>query len=161
MKKIVYLFSIAHNNTLHVTKTLIFIGSEFANFLCLSNDFQEYLSDHLAPSSHCSILIETPCWWSQLRKWSEHNSKWAPNHLTNSKIWPTRVLPWFSYFVNIINFLVCAHVHSLLYSVKIWPLAPQHSAKRHYAEWAWLDFWPNSFPFKGKYSKLCSFFLFL
>ncbi len=29
-------------------------------FLSSSNEFQRYLVGHLAPSSHCSILIETP-----------------------------------------------------------------------------------------------------
>jgi hypothetical protein len=32
----------------------------FVKFLSLSTDFQKHLGGHLAPSSHCSILIETP-----------------------------------------------------------------------------------------------------
>ncbi len=36
------------------------VGPKVVKFLSLSKDFQKYLKGHLAPSSHCSILIETP-----------------------------------------------------------------------------------------------------
>jgi len=38
---------------------LAFPGPMFVIFLSLSNDLQKYSGGHLAPSSHCSILIET------------------------------------------------------------------------------------------------------
>ncbi len=40
------------------------LGPVFVNFFSLSTDFWKYLWGHLAPSSHCTILIETthPPW---------------------------------------------------------------------------------------------------
>jgi hypothetical protein len=36
------------------------VGPEFVNFLSLLNYFHKYLVGQIAPSSYCSILIETP-----------------------------------------------------------------------------------------------------
>ncbi len=43
-----------------LTCVQIIKGPEFVEFLSLFNDFWKYLGGHLAPSSPCSILMETP-----------------------------------------------------------------------------------------------------
>ncbi len=35
------------------------VGLNFFKFFSLPNDFMKYFGGHLAPSRHCSILIET------------------------------------------------------------------------------------------------------
>jgi len=56
---------------------------EFVKFFNLWDDLQKYLGGHLAPSSHCSILIVTPLVSKAIQ---ENNLSIAPNQLAHSKI---------------------------------------------------------------------------
>ncbi len=57
-----------------------------------------YLEGVLAPSSHCSILIETPWPWSWLGKWSQHSSDGFDQGILKWEVslycWPPVWLGW-------------------------------------------------------------------